>query len=148
MTITPVVPEKATTFVRYLLSDGKWSAWKPAGTTMELLWTNASPTSSFDTQTVSLSLSDYSHVLVYFRVYNGSGTYSEETFGVHGLVGNWCMAVCNSESGSTPAQRAFQITTTGIAFSKAYYAASFGGALTWSSNLLIPTKIYGIKGVS
>ena len=114
----------------------------------KLLWENASPASAFTEQTISLNLSDYSQVLVYFRVYNGDSTYSEETFGVHGLVGNWCIATCNSEKGSTPTQRAFRITTTGIAFSLAYYASSFGGDLKWSSNLLIPTKIYGIKGVS
>ena len=114
----------------------------------KLLWENARPTSPFDAQTVSLALSDYSQVLVYFRVYSGSGTYSEETFGVHGLVGNLCMATSNGETGYSPSQRAFQITNTGIKFSLAYYATSIGGSLSWSSNLLIPTKIYGIKGVS
>ena len=118
------------------------------GVSTKLLWENARPTSPFDAQTVSLALSDYSQVLVYFRVYSGSGTYSEETFGVHGLVGNWCMATSNGETGYSPSQRAFQITNTGIKFSLAYYATSIGGSLSWSSNLLIPTKIYGIKGVS
>lgn len=131
-------------------TNGTWGAWvdnSPADKVgMKLLWTNASPTSSFDAQTVSLNLSSYSQVLVYFRVYSDSGEYSAETFGVYGLVGNWCLAVCNAETGSNPSQRAFNITTTGVAFSRAYYCNSVGGSLTWSSNLLIPYKIFGIKG--
>lgn len=115
-------------------------------TQMEMLWPNAKPTSSFDAQTIPLNLSGYSKVLVYFRVYNGGGEYNVETFGVHGLVGDWCIATSNGETGSNPAQRAFHITTTGITFERAYYATSIGGSLSWSSNQLIPTEIYGIKG--
>ena len=115
---------------------------------MTLLWENARPTSSFGGQTVPLDLSNYSQVLVYFRVYNGTGEYAAETFGVYGLVGNWCMAACNSETGSNPTQRAFNIETTGITFSQAYYINAIGGTLNGSTNLLIPYKIYGIKGVS
>lgn len=115
-------------------------------TQMEMLWPNANPTSSFDAQTISMNLSGYSKVLVYFRVYNGGGEYNVETFGVHGLVGDWCIATSNGETGSNPAQRAFHITTTGITFERAYYATSIGGSLSWSTNQLIPTEIYGIKG--
>lgn len=115
---------------------------------MDLLWENAKPTSSFGAQTVSLDLSEYTHILTFFRVFAGSGEYSAETFGVHGLVGNWCMAVCNTESGSNPSQRAFKITTTGISFSSAYYCNTVGGSLTSSSNILVPYRIYGIKGVA
>ena len=41
-----------------------WSAWEKFGTRMKLLWTNASPTSAFAAQTVSLNLSDYDYVII------------------------------------------------------------------------------------
>ena len=136
MTITPVVPEKATTFVRYLLSDGKWSAWKPAGTTMELLWENASPTSSFVAQTVSLTLKDYEFVMI-----------ESELGSTFCKVGN--STVMFSHNTYYPSRRTVSVTTSGVTFGEGLkYTSCPGDSVASDKNAVcIPRIIYGFKGV-
>lgn len=110
------------------------------------LWQNASPNSSFGETTVSLDLSGYDAVLIYFSIYNGSATYAAYDLSMITKVGKNGYVSCNAETGSYPTNRGYTVTTTGVAFKQAYYIKSIGGSLNWSTNLLRPLEIYGIKG--
>lgn len=132
-------------------TNGTWGAWvdnSPANNIgMKLLWTNASPTSSFNSQTISLDLSSYQAVLIYFNTYAGSATYSGHYSSTIAKVGQTGVQSDNGETGAHMANRAFVVNTTGIEFKLAYYASAYGGSTNWSSNCLVPCQIYGIKGV-
>lgn len=115
----------------------------------KLLWTNASPTSSFEAQTISLDLSGYQAVLIYFNTYTGSAAYAGYYSSTIAKVGQAGVQSDNGETGSYMTNRGFIVNTNGIEFKLAYYAGSYGTkSVSWSSNCLVPCEIYGIKGVS
>lgn len=106
-------------------------------TKMDLLWTNASPTSSFSAQTVSLDLSDYNVFLLRCR------TATTQT--------NCFISVCvkgnNVLNGSYPfitqadnVSRIVDIDNSGFVF-----GAGRAGTNTSVNGDIIPYQIYGIK---
>ena len=104
---------------------------------MELLWTNASPTSNFAAQNISLDLSGYDEALVYFRV-------ATDQYGIisaRGAIGDG--AVTSFIWGDTGGygHRWTDLTTTQVKF----YGASYNKAS--NNKYCIPVAIYGIKGV-
>ena len=135
------VNSKTSTVVLDADDVGAMSEWV-------LLWTNASPTSEFAAQTVSLDLAEYDAVLITFY-----GNTSSEHTAISSLmtVGDHVNCYINTGLGSmalTLYTRSFDITTSGIDFGdcsqKAYNSTS---ASTTNNNDVIPYKIYGIKGV-
>lgn len=120
----------------------QWSTVIPAtiGAMAEwdLLWENASPTSSFAAQTLNISLTNYDLVLCVFR--NGSENDNASVIipvGVDGVL------IVPHESGSGGNKyRTFSPTTSGIAIGD----GKTGGTGTVNTNN-IPRLIYGIKGV-
>ena len=155
MTITPVIPEKATTFVRYLLSDGKWSAWKPADTTMELLWENATPLAAFAAQSIAIeNLSQYRMILVdclehwnagAWRWYHASAIAQVNCDAGYSGGGTPTRVMSFGEEGTDISYRPFTVYTDSIYFSSGYYATTFSGTPGTSNNILIPLRIYGIR---
>jgi len=107
----------------------------------ELLWTNPSPSSSFDGQTVSLNLSSYSEVFIRFQV-------STSTFGesgaipilspIHGMMVS--ATLCFNDSGATSGfKRNFTPSSSGIVFDKSYAGSRWA---TETNSTMIPTHIY------
>lgn len=112
---------------------------------MSLLWTNASPSSSFAAQTISLDLSDYDLILI---VYNIAGTIGKYTSAIYekAVTNNVMSGYYHYADNTTVFQhfeRKFYISDSSIKFEKAYLQG------TEEQNFAaIPYKIYGIKGVS
>lgn len=106
-----------------------------------LLWTNASPTSSFAAQTVSLDLSGYDVIAVVFTGENGNGR--RMLFSL--IDGNeYASNFVTIASGTVyTKQRLYSPSSTGIQFGGNYQNGSSGTNDTQN----VPTAIYGIKGV-
>ena len=119
--------------------------------TRTLLWTNASPTSEFASQTLSLSLSEYDAVEIEC-CYGSSYTNVVET-GIYKKSYTQQYMTCHGDiktnnTGFYISQRLVTVTASGITFGKGTYkniSAAAKGAE--SNNHCIPLKIYGIKGV-
>lgn len=111
---------------------------------MVLLWENASPTSAFGTQTISVAnIANYAKLQILAIGNNNSGVIGRNTqlqsyINTNGGAG--CLVV-----GSKPwiGLRNFVITATGLTFDAASYVGQSAGD---SNNWAIPYKIYGIKG--
>lgn len=140
-------------------NNGTWGAWvdnsptafAPASHThekMKLLWENASPASGFDAQTISLDLSEYQFVLIYFDTHATTGTFKGYYSSTIAKVGKPGLQCNNGEAGTYIITRAFAVTTNGIEFTLAFYAKTYAGELKNTPNCLVPYQIYGIKGVS
>ena len=106
---------------------------------MDLLWENASPSSAFPEQTISLDLSKYSVVVISCKVKDSSPT-----------AKHWSFVLVDGEDGriispsETIAQRIVTVTTEGITFEKGKIWS--GGSSAETSNVYcIPLQIYGIK---
>lgn len=98
-----------------------------AGSTIELLWTNSSPSATFPAKKVSLDLSGYDLVMVLGWSYQASAVCSSiiVPVGVKGVI---------TLVGAGTAYRNFSTSSTGVTFE----AASV-------ENTATPYKIYGIK---
>ena len=110
-----------------------------AGVRMTKLWENASPTSNFAAQTITLDLSGYDGVLI--RVTGGYGwqVYSE-----------FYLATGADGYMSAPfvwmGYRNVTVTESGVAFDGGQRQSSYGST-SWSDNggAAIPVTIWGIK---
>lgn len=106
------------------------------GQSVTLLWTNASPTSSFAAQTISLDLSSYSAVVVVC-------TYNTST---QRDVSNFCQVGRNGfvsliwGDDNVCASRQIYTSTSGVGFSSGYARGS-----TSNDGYMVPVYIYGIK---
>ena len=112
---------------------------------MDLLWTNASPNSSFLSQTISMDLSNYKHLIIEFK---NSGSYTDNK-----LVYLLAMAPIGLQSQinhllKTDVNhwwlRKFTANINGITFDVGtiLYLSS---SSTTDNNIMIPYRIYGIK---
>ena len=106
---------------------------------MKLLWTNPSPTASFAAQTVSLDLSQYRFVLIFFQNQAGSNPINLDS--TIGMVGQHLMLAQGALYIRT---RTCNITATGIVFEGGVYYSSYGAA-KYDDGMNIPQYIYGIK---
>lgn len=106
---------------------------------MKLLWTNPSPTASFAAQTVSLDLSQYRFVLIFFQNQAGSNPINLDS--TIGMVGQHLILAQGAYYIRT---RSCNITATGIVFEGGVYYSSYG-ATTNDNGMNIPQYIYGIK---
>lgn len=110
----------------------------------DLLWTNASPSSSFSAQTISLDLTNYSMVLIlYYDFYDGSGGLLS-TIGIidSPILDNRQQIGFGWWTTGRYGVRTFKPTTTGIEFG----ACNYNNATNNSDG--VPYLIYGIKGVA
>lgn len=114
-----------------------------SGLKMDLLWTNASPTSGFNSQTISLDLSQYKLVLIEIILAVGSWSVAInkrqticlakgfEGYTAYGLYNDYFV------------YRDIKVNPDSIEMKQAYFATSAG--YTGSTEIVIPFKIYGIK---
>jgi hypothetical protein len=117
-------------------------------TSFTLLWQNASPTSAFAAQKVSLDLSGYDMVFINFLTHCASGSFRWYHRSEISHIGNYHKVVGFCETGTDIGFRCFSTADDGINFTAAYYTTTFSSS-SWSNsnNLYIPLNIYGIKGV-
>lgn len=110
-----------------------------------LLWENASPTSEFAAQTVSLNLIGYDAVFIYF------GNHIPKIYASRIIiVGEPTYVVRFPSNNSTNARfygREVTVNTDGIVFADASYFQQGNSSLTVQNTDNIPRKIYGIKGL-
>ena len=107
---------------------------------MELLWENASPTSEFAEQDVTIGISEYSMLAIKMR-------FSVERFGTNIFWGSPGTRVNTTLIGTTSQilVRTIDIGTADpnkITFNKGYIDSNV------NNSFMIPIEIYGIKGVS
>ena len=103
----------------------------------DLLWTNASPSSSFAAQTVSLDLSGYDAVLVTSCLAT-SATNQDNAMLV--MVGD-SARLCGTDNANNAFNRELTVLSSGVQF----YSGQTGTSSQNASR--IPLKIFGIKGV-
>lgn len=117
----------------------------------KLLWTNASPTSEFAAQTVSLTLSGYDAVEIEY-CYGSSYTNAVET-GIYKKSYTQQYMTCHGDiktnnKGYYISQRLVTVTASGITFGKGTYKNISAAANGAEGNVYcVPLKIYGIKVV-
>lgn len=112
----------------------------------ELVWENASPTSDFPAQKVSLSLRNGGLVVVEFKRYITISTYYVGTFIVDGTSQQFSEYYGKAGSGySQQAMRTLTVTTSGITFSTGTLVTANVTPET-DDGYFIPTKIYEIAG--
>lgn len=116
------------------------------GISIKKLWENASPTSAFAAQTISLDLSNYSSVLITFRYSNSTDAHGYGQNSLFAEIGTSGRMVAPSVS---TALRSVDITTSGVVFSGGTYANNYNSwSLTLDNSFCIPDAIYGVKGVT
>lgn len=124
------------------------------GVQKKLLWTNASPTSSFAAQTISLDLSGYDMVLIVHLSNQTDGTFAcvsdtlPKSIGVgkgHLIYGGFIYNATVANRGSD-GHRGLTFSDAGIAFENAVRTTE-GLGTAQNNALCVPYQIYGIKGV-
>lgn len=115
---------------------------------MTLLWTNPNMSGSFAAQTISLDLTDYDIIEIYFYVSAQTGRqhylHTRIPVGVTGVL----QAISQMSNGSynTMLWRGAAVATNGITFSDATYrGANVSSSASVGNDACFPIKIYGIK---
>lgn len=113
------------------------------GLSMELIWQNASPTSTFAAQSISISnLQNYSKILVIARYSTGSNNgitamFDTATGALGAIIG----------AATYTGWRNFTVKSNAIQFDGATYRTTYGGGVATDNAYFVPVEIYGIKGV-
>ena len=117
------------------------------GVSMKSLWTNASPTSNFAAQTISLNLSDYEYVLVRYL-------YSTDYQGIDQIaivkVGRDAYLTFTGAASTNIylSQRTISVGSDSVAFGAPVYKTYASTSKPTANNkYCIPVEIIGIKGV-
>lgn len=118
---------------------GKSANISDLGINMDLLWTNASPQSSFLGQTISLDLSPYKLVLIKIQTRLGSNKYIEYISQIDGLEKHVCYPRTQLNL------RGIIVKTNQIVISDNVFTNSYNGSDTTDNTTQIPYKIYGVK---
>lgn len=108
-----------------------------------LLWQNASPTSTFAAQTVSLSLGSYSALLIVFKNVSAGSVVREEVVPVNGGRHDLFMM-----DGLIRMRSCTSVSTSGVTFGLGRKFTSYGSSsgYTEEADSVIPVTIYGLKG--
>jgi hypothetical protein len=104
---------------------------------MKLLWENASPTSDFSSQTISVSLDGYDSYMIIARFHTSVTLEVAQ----NARVGNGILLFCND------AEKFYRRNITYSASSLTFSECKYSGYVT-NDAYLIPVAIYGTKGVS
>lgn len=114
------------------------------GSAPVLLWTNASPTSHFGAQTVSVDGSAYNAYLVEVQFSTSSAGSTGIAFVSKGTFNQTAGAALRGVAATASASSYRFITSAddnGISFGYSYYGNSTG----WSADSAIPTRIWGVN---
>ena len=121
---------------------GKTNAGGSGGLSMELLWENASPTSTFARQTISLDLTGYDACMVFFKIKTNNDIRAS-AYSLKNVKG----FIFSDDNSGHVCNRAFTTKDYGVDFLQAYYYATYA-SYAENNGYQIPERIYGIKGVS
>lgn len=114
---------------------------------MKLLWENASPTSTFAKQKITLDLTEYSAFVIIIRYSTGSLGQSSQLI-MDKDVSHYVSLVNAAGAGGyiQNRYRVFTCSNDGVIAGDAWFGRSDTGEKT-DNSVAIPTSIYGIKGV-
>lgn len=110
-----------------------------AGVEIRLLWTNESPSTSVGATTIDLDLTDYDAVFVQVERTTGGATLMTSFIPKDGKTHPLMMRTTSS---TTLTARDFEVTDAGVEISNGYSGTTAG------KTYMIPTKIWGIKGIT
>lgn len=113
---------------------------------MELLWENASPTSSFESQNISLPSTAYPFYLARFRLRNDADWYENVIAAPYEYSIASVPTTHANVAGGNIYNRRFAVSPDTAYFDIG--KMQYGDAETLAGYYLIPVEIYGIKGVS
>lgn len=149
-TVTPAnigaVPTSRTVNGKALSGNISLTADNVGAVSFTSLWTNASPTSQFNAQVISKSLSGYDAVLIFARTHVNTGIYTgtNSSFLIH--VGDDGLLFDAGETGSYLVTRKVIVYTNKIEFTSAKYPSAYAATnLIEGNKNLVPTAIYGVK---
>lgn len=130
-------------YVRTYTTAGGWSAWSKYITENDAvrivkLWENASPSSTFAAQTLSLDLSGYDAVMIFFHNASDSTIYLSTGMIPIGYKTTLAYTTTSGAIYSRPATA----SSTGIVFEAGQTGTTSG------AKYCVPVRIYGIKGVA
>lgn len=109
---------------------------------LELIWTNSAPTSAFTQQTVALDLTPYDAVVIECNTSSNTATGRTMQFGLIGSSVRLMAEIYQIH------RRLATIASDGITFGNNYYLPTYAnGSETEANTYLIPTRIYGLRGV-
>lgn len=111
---------------------------KAIGINMDLLWTNASPTSTFASQSQSIDLSKYKFVYIIFRQFTSNSNYIGFLVKVDGSTN------LISVGDDAFAYRLITVNTSGVTYTDASYCTEYASKVT-NNSFAIPYQIYGVK---
>ncbi len=117
--------------------------------TKTLLWTNASPTSAFAAQTVSLALSSYNAVEIICRYSRTDDTRMRYICDVGGSASMYWFYYTATDGKYTGvrSRNVVSVSTTGVTFDTCSGKPGNSTTNTANNGYIIPVEIYGIKGV-
>lgn len=116
--------------------------------TKDLLWENASPSSDFAAQIISLDLSGYYAVDVIYTPNAGSDADYTQTIRIGKNTGlDTCRSVESTTSGLFHTYRNCWVTATGVQFGAGGFKYAPTTSYTQMNNYSVPLVIYGIKEV-
>lgn len=114
----------------------------PNGLLMSELWTNSSPGTNFSSQTLSLNLSDYQQILVYFRMSTAAAYNYSPIFMIRKGYDQDTRCILMIGSGPSIGVRTCKWDNTHVYFGPGQLIT---GTATNNDMYMIPIKIYGIK---
>ena len=112
---------------------------------MDLLWTNASPTSAFAAQTVSLDLSEYSFIMITSKSYAIWANNSGVLFNTFAIVPSSICITSGAHDTSASWVRPVTINSNSAVFGAAGIINNTGGTSSQDNYMNIPLQIYGIR---
>lgn len=113
---------------------------------MELIWENASPNSDFAEQEIALDLSNYKVVKVFFYRYKGKQAATSEDVLKGSMATLLHQVYIDDNYKYSNSSRSCTVSETGVKFGKGYETTAI--THKQSNEFVIPSYIYGIKGVS
>ena len=118
------------------------------GIQKKLLWSNASPGSSFGSQTISLDLSEYDEIQVEFRNTSSSSYYSLNEFKKGKASRHNTFAKQTTDNVDTIIlDRPVTMNENGVYFGGGSQKDLYSKSYSTNNGNLIPVRIWGIKGV-
>lgn len=112
----------------------------------ELLWVNANPNSTFAAQTISLDLSEFEAVEIEYN-FNDVGVITNHVIGKKN-ENSVTLGITDYSTYKSYNFRKCNISDTGVTFEGGLYTMNNNPSSVLSTNdSIIPTKIYGVKGV-
>lgn len=134
--------EVAEDIGQYIKTDVSGLLPKPT-----LLWSNASPTSSFAAQTVSLDLSEYGYIDIECRHTTSKDEYVVVRIPKGQSYYNYFVSELDDTSSYNPHFRSRKITTSdsGVTFGGGYNKSAGATYAQTGNNMCVPIRIYGVK---